>query len=816
MLKIAEFKKKNPAYANVPDPVLADKLHKKYYAKMPRADFDAAVGYSDLEEGPQQPKQQQAAARPYGPDNRNTTPFQHIRGMLAGLGDSGQRLAANLYGGVNEKLGMQQPPQQNMNETFGVTDQTPQAKFVQGAAGFAPYAPIGGASLIGQAASGGIYGLTQNRPDEENILLGPGRVNAGIENAALATVIPAGVKGAKAAWPYIDKFVPISKLPEVYNAVLNKSKKAASDLMGFLTPRETRKKMIPTIRAARRQGVHMTPGETSGEYNTLGVEGRAGFTPEGRYGLAATNNEILATETNAINNLLNEAHPESRNVNAEVQAMAARQKEGQEAALRKASKSQVDTLLKDIAPTSEGANVEARAAAQTIKAGQIKERSAQAGEHYNKARGKQIAPGLVTNLEKDANIKSAIDKVMSDPALAGFVNGQPRNSVQVLHLAKKLLDGQVKEYIQTKGAGNIYSAAHEQSAGKINALLKSRNKNYRLGSETFAEGSPQVKAVMESPIGRISDMKDSQLKGVVSSIFDRTQTDMAQFREVKRRFMAHNPELWHKIVRLHLEDRLAKGKEGDVGALFFDSFLGTAKDKRQLHEALSHSPEMVARLRQLEAQFKQNPKRLKEIKSGVVSQIATLGEKERINLSNRIFNPQHSDIKMMREVRQLVEKENPEAWGALLRDYLESSLGKGKKIVSGKNAYDTWFANDRQFNHLMAAAEGMPKVQQAFKDMRLIFKHKSNPPTMQQIKGSAKSSTDISGNRNPIQYAINLLLGKKYDKAVVELMSDPQWYKKLRVLATTNKPNETPDELKKLLNDALVAANNTNQTREQK
>jgi hypothetical protein len=44
MATIAEIRAKYPQYADMPDAALADALHKKFYADMPRADFDAKIG----------------------------------------------------------------------------------------------------------------------------------------------------------------------------------------------------------------------------------------------------------------------------------------------------------------------------------------------------------------------------------------------------------------------------------------------------------------------------------------------------------------------------------------------------------------------------------------------------------------------------------------------------------------------------------------------------------------------------------------------------------------------------------------------------
>ena len=44
MATLAEIRAQYPQYADMPDTDLADALHKKFYADIPRADFDVKIG----------------------------------------------------------------------------------------------------------------------------------------------------------------------------------------------------------------------------------------------------------------------------------------------------------------------------------------------------------------------------------------------------------------------------------------------------------------------------------------------------------------------------------------------------------------------------------------------------------------------------------------------------------------------------------------------------------------------------------------------------------------------------------------------------
>lgn len=72
--RLEAFRQQNPAYANVPDAQLADALHRKFYADMPRADFDQALSMTPSQPTPDwtaMSAQLDAAASPTGLEPRS-------------------------------------------------------------------------------------------------------------------------------------------------------------------------------------------------------------------------------------------------------------------------------------------------------------------------------------------------------------------------------------------------------------------------------------------------------------------------------------------------------------------------------------------------------------------------------------------------------------------------------------------------------------------------------------------------------------------------------------------------------------------------
>lgn len=92
MASIAEVRQKYPQYSDMSDRQLADALHAKFYADMPKADFDAKIGLKTAPAAPAKPKVNPLvdAAKSFGPGVN-----QGIAGVVGMFGDAAQ-LGSNI------------------------------------------------------------------------------------------------------------------------------------------------------------------------------------------------------------------------------------------------------------------------------------------------------------------------------------------------------------------------------------------------------------------------------------------------------------------------------------------------------------------------------------------------------------------------------------------------------------------------------------------------------------------------------------------------------------------------------------------------
>ena len=94
----------------------------------------------------------------------------------------------------------------------------------------------------------------------------------------------------------------------------------------------------------------------------------------------------------------------------------------------------------------------------------------------------------------------------------------------------------------------------QQLVGK----LRKESNAYEEAMEEYIRRTPEVKALDQSAIGQISKMKDTQLKSVVSRIFDTTEVNPKVLDNIKKTIQSQDPAAWDAIVRTEAQKRLSK------------------------------------------------------------------------------------------------------------------------------------------------------------------------------------------------------------------------------------------------------------------
>lgn len=175
-----------------------------------------------------------------------------------------------------------------------------------------------------------------------------------------------------------------------------------------------------------------------------------------------------------------------------------------------------------------------------------------------------------------------------------------------------------------------------------------------------------------------------------------------------------------------------------------------------------------------------------------------------INTAERQGN--NSEARIMKQTREklltatdsaapIYKKARQEAERQITRRTLESKLNE--EDIRGTNFYRKVLQNDKNYEETMHSLRNVPIAQQQLKDMRLVFKDLINPPTVRTAAGLAKNS--MTKERSSAQAYANQLkeifTQGKYDKAAIELITNPRWSEKLHAAATATSKEKQAAKL---------------------
>ncbi len=553
---IDEIRQKYPKqYGHIPDEVLAEKLHTKYGAGIPKDQFYEKIGFKGGNSGIMNLLKQKAI-RAWNKPAGLIDPMRLVQAGLMGLGEGGQNIASTLTGG--------KAPRVDMPEMFGMKDQSTPERLVSGAAQYAPLMMTGGLGLIPDAAAGAAYTASQSPEDKTTGAEVGGGTSAAFNvlNKLMTSSSPAlkmvarGLLGGGIG--YETEGAPGAAAGSIVGAALPKvaSKMGfagdpSAEILKSIKPQEA----MERARAGQRLGTPLTPGEASARPDVTAIEARIG---------------------------------------KEGDAAAQRVKLGQDRINQQ--KAAIDKLYKTITPSNKIAAFDTRKAARDSIAKMEDARQEAVDPYYQEAYKKSVAPNLITSLEKsDANIANAIQDAMNDPKyqVEGELLNVPKNSIKTLDYAKRKIDAQITqaENFGDDDAVRVLTASKNKLLDKISGF----SDDYKKARGIYSELSKPIDEVNNSEIGRMANMKDTSLKNISSNIFDPAQTDISVLRRIKDHVQKENPQAWDSIVKNEM-NRLMTKKKGITGRSFFDTILANDNRFKQFQVALEHNPKALQQL----------------------------------------------------------------------------------------------------------------------------------------------------------------------------------------------------------------------------
>jgi uncharacterized protein YaaR (DUF327 family) len=304
------------------------------------------------------------------------------------------------------------------------------------------------------------------------------------------------------------------------------------------------KAALKVKQAGERLGLNLRPAEASGSPLAAAAEGNLGTTKKGAQSMYAFSQAQKQKQQKSITNLLDEIEGTGQPAAANVRGAAKGLFKQESELLQKAAK-----------------------------------------PYYDKAYEKSIPEDTLNMLLQDPVINRSFGRISKIPEYQKDLVGAAPNSLQYLNVVKKHIDDLNGAAVR-KGKANI-SRILTDSKNRLKDELVAVSDDYKNALYIYGEGSGRLQKLKESPLGRLANLKDKDLKSVSRIIFDPAETNPKVLAQLRDKITQVNPDAWRGILRNHLENGLDRvGGPSAGGSAFYNKFL---KNDRSFNQLLTAS-----------------------------------------------------------------------------------------------------------------------------------------------------------------------------------------------------------------------------------
>jgi hypothetical protein len=234
------------------------------------------------------------------------------------------------------------------------------------------------------------------------------------------------------------------------------------------------------------------------------------------------------------------------------------------------------------------------------------------------------------------------------------------------------------------------------------------------------------------------------------------------------------------IVKKQLDDQIGLAMR-DVRKQEAAQYLGA---KRALLELADSASPDYAKARAI---YSDEAPMVAALREGKIGKLADMGDMELKNVSRVLFDPQETDLNVLRNIADRVGKEDPEAWGRIVRNEIERRLDASRYERGAQNFYDSVLRKERDFQMFMVATKNLPEARRTLIDMKRAFANLLNPITAKTAAAQARSGVDMPrADTRYLTQVIDNALGGRFDRAAAEIITNPQWQAELAAVLKKN------------------------------
>jgi hypothetical protein len=396
-----------------------------------------------------------------------------------------------------------------------------------------------------------------------------------------------------------------------------------------------------------------------------------------------------------------------------------------------------------------------------------------------------------------------------------------------------------------EASGNPILAAREAQYG-VTPETQMKKYEFKKGQKGKQEGviskflqsiSPKNEVANEEVRGtakRIIDKKIVERQAKAAPIYAKAESELVPQQDVAR-LIADDPNikkafkqvgsdpLYQKdlkgfdthsiksidLVKRNLDDKIdsaMRAGEKNKARILMDS-------KKSLVEMMDAKSPTYQKARKI---YADDSPAIKALQDSKIGRLANKSDEQLKNITKDIFDISQTDPKVFNAYRDALQKENPLAWNAAVRDEMmrrmKGSRNLGKTSNYGSEFFDKILASDRDFNQFLEALgksnqKAYTPNQEMLINMRKAFQNLVNSRTVKTAGGQSEVNMLESRNTGSfLRKAAAKMFGGKYDKAAIDIITDPNWerYVPASVQKTVNMKSPSTEDMVKIL--SAVAA----------
>lgn len=132
--------------------------------------------------------------------------------------------------------------------------------------------------------------------------------------------------------------------------------------------------------------------------------------------------------------------------------------------------------------------------------------------------------------------------------------------------------------------------------------------------------------------------------------------------------------------------------------------------------------------------FSEGSKPIEQIENSNIGKLANLSDVQLKNVSKIIFDPNQTNINVLRDLRDKISQQDPALWNSLVRNEMERRLSNSSEPLSGQLMFNKVLGNQRDFQQFSEATKNIPDANAQLAVLRNQFANSADK--LKQLRGT--------------------------------------------------------------------------------